>query len=260
MDIYIKNSSLISFVYNFTKTNGIKGLYRGLGFPFFGFGIVNCVGFGTFGTITNHLKRSHNTNILSLYQLWIAGLISGTTSSLVILPLERSKIWSQVHQTSAYNSIKMLYNKYGIYHGFCIGYNMTLIRCLIQFGFYFPIYEFNCRLISPHTIGHKLDTSNMAIFVSGGISGAVVSIIGYPVDVIKTKIQGSPLNYYKSIWDCVISTYNIGGYRLFYAGVSATILRGLALHSSVLLGYERVLTFLERYRGGMDIWNIDRQS
>jgi len=251
-------NTMISFVYNFVKSHGITGLYRGLQYPFWGMGMIKCVSFGTFGTVTNYFKsqRNHNNPVLSLHELGIAGCAAGISVAVVTTPMDRLKVWSQIHQTTPSDSIKMLYNRYGIYNGFCNGFHLCLMRSILQCGLYYPIYESSCRILSPNTIGNKSDTSNIVIFTSGATAGVSVWIVSYPIDVLKTKIQGSPPNYYKSIVECAKLTYQQGGFKLFYGGMIPTIYRAILLHSTSFLIYERVLSGLNRTNISFDVRNL----
>lgn len=67
----------------------------------------------------------------------------------------------------------------------------------------------------------------------------------YPLDVIKTRIQASPAGTYTGFFDCARSIIKEGGVRGLYKGLLPTCYRAAALHSSIFLIYENVMTYLE---------------
>ena len=117
-----KRQSTLGFMRNMVAKNGFTSLYRGVLYPFFGFGMIFSVAFGTNGICRNYFIQKNNGNDnLSLPQLMIGGAFAGFTSSLVRVPIERVKTWSQVHNCSTIHSTKTLLSKYGILKGLWFG-------------------------------------------------------------------------------------------------------------------------------------------
>jgi hypothetical protein len=64
-------------------------------------------------------------------------------------------------------------------------------------------------------------------FVCGGIGGATGIFIGFPLDLIKVKLQVYPTRY-RTAYDCFKETVNETGYRGLYNGcLIPVLLQGL---------------------------------
>jgi solute carrier family 25 carnitine/acylcarnitine transporter 20/29 len=76
---------------------------------------------------------------------------------------------------------------------------------------------------------------------AGGVSGSLTWAIIYPLDVIKTRIQTSPL-------DTSVSTFNVGrsivskhGYRKLFRGLGITLIRAFPVNGIIFPVYEFTL-------------------
>lgn len=65
----------------------------------------------------------------------------------------------------------------------------------------------------------------------------------YPADVIKSRFQADVQNEYKTLTDCIVKTYKVGGYSIFFEGVGVTLLRAFPTNAATLT----VVTVLMRY-------------
>ena len=245
------NISTFKFMGQLIKNEGIITLYRGIAFPFFGFGFIFSTIFGVNGLCNefcihrNRINNKINPNELSILQLSLSGTASGMVSSYVRSPIERIKTWSQIHHTNAIISTRDLLRKYGLFNGLIFGIKPTMIREICQFTVYYPIYEYTTRLLSPNTVGNKRKTSNTVIYLSGAAAGVGCWICTYPIDIVKTRIQASPHNKYNGFIHCAKDVYREGGYKIFLNGLVPTMYRAFTLHSMIFLVYERTLEFLD---------------
>lgn len=57
------------------------------------------------------------------------------------------------------------------------------------------------------------------LFICGGLGGVAAHSASFPLEVIKTKLAGSPTGTYSGIADCVRKTYSASGIRGFYVGL-----------------------------------------
>ena len=147
------------------QKEGFTSLYRGVLYPFCGFGIIFSVAFGVNGTCQdlliahkmrllqkqnkdNNNNNNNNTILnsshLSMGELMICGAFAGAASSTVRTPIERVKVWSQIHHTSTLRSTIDLLKRYGFFRGLMFGGWPTLSREVPQFAVYYPIYEMVC--------------------------------------------------------------------------------------------------------------------
>ena len=113
--------STFSFMQSIILKEGVMGLYRGVMYPFFGFGILYSISFGVNGICRNHFiqknendkDRFNRTGLksteLSQPQLIFGGICAGIGNSIIRTPIERVKTWSQIHGTSTLRSTVKCY-------------------------------------------------------------------------------------------------------------------------------------------------------
>jgi len=246
--------STLSFMRSIVAKEGVGGLYRGVLYPFCGFGVLFSISFGINGIVRNHyihqnerdksrFERLHlKPTQLSMYQLMIGGVFAGLGSSIFRTPIERVKCWSQIHNTSTLRSTIDLLKRYGVFKGLWDGMMPTIYREIGQFSVYYPIYESVCSLLADPT--HHGDKSQLAawkIFIGGASAGVGSWIITYPIDVCKTRVQSAPPGTYRNMLDCAKRLYMEAGARVFVNGIMPTIYRATVLHSTIFLVYERAL-------------------
>ena len=72
---------------------------------------------------------------------------------------ERVKVWSQVHNTNTFQSVRALATKYGCFGGFFTGLTACIYREVPQFGLYYLIYEKSIQEIS-----HNFNTAHVTFY------------------------------------------------------------------------------------------------
>lgn len=109
---------------------------------------------------------------------------------------------------SCFTTIWSNYKINGLYKGFSV----TMVRELIGITMYFTAYHYSGRKIFGDSNKNTDELEKHKIFVCGAIAGYAYWMV-YPLDVIKSKIQSDSLSNpkFKSIQDCIRSTYNAGG-------------------------------------------------
>ncbi|CAG8482669.1 14309_t:CDS:2 [Acaulospora colombiana] len=160
---------------------------------------------------------------LSMYQLCLAGGISGSLTSFTLTPLELIKCKLQVQETFTYGKIPMAATrnepsvvatrpaytgpmsiiKYTIKEhgigGLYRGHFGTLIRETFGGAAWFGTYEFVSRLfmkqrersmsIDGLSPSRKTDLSAIQLMISGACAGMAYNITIFPVDSIKSQVQ-----------------------------------------------------------------------
>jgi len=257
--------STLSFMRSIAAKEGVGALYRGMMYPFFGFGVLFSISFGTNGLVRNHYIRQNERDEtrferlhlkpteLSMSQLMVGGVFAGAASSIFRTPIERVKCWSQIHGTSTIRSTFDLLRNYGLFKGLWYGMWPTLTREVPQFAVYYPIYEATCAVLAdPDTHGDKSQLSGWKIFVGGASAGVWCWIITYPIDVVKTRIQAAPPGTYRNMFHCAADLWRSGGVRIYWNGIMPTIYRAAALHSAIFVVYERVLERVQAVSSSAD--------
>ncbi|KAI9175994.1 hypothetical protein H9P43_006358 [Blastocladiella emersonii ATCC 22665] len=130
--------------------------------------------------------------------------------------------------------------------GLFFGFGSHLLRESLGGAVYFSSYE-----LSKFAIGKATGAEpNLLVHVlSGAVCGTFAWTIIFPTDVIKSTIQRDTLAAqprFRSVWACASSLYATGGLRIFYRGISATMIRAAPIHSLNWAVYEGVLRFCTR--------------
>lgn len=177
----------------------IYKIYNGLSYPFLTNSIVNSIMFGSFSYLNEKINNS-----------FISGLLAGIIISPIVSPIDKFKIDRQL-------------NKKGpIYTDIFRGLNITCARESIGTAIYFSTY--NILKESSIIQGDK------NIMISGGIAGSLSWLLTYPIDVIKTRIQGG-------IDKNIFRAYNRG--QLF-KGLGVCLVRSFFVNGIGFYIYEKI--------------------
>lgn len=248
----------------------MTSLYKGLTSPLLGVALTNAFLFG----IYSHTLELLNKNISatkchlhqtcqchsSLYNVFIAGCISGFFNSFISCPTELIKI--QLQNERKISTTKIAQKKFGpskiainIYKNFGMkglyfGMVITLLRETPSYGFYFITYEYLLRTL--HQSYESQYFKDIKLMFAGGIAGALGWLSTYPFDVIKTRIQSqrfiSTLEYEQRCYQTIIQTFKLilkeEGFKALYRGMNATILRAFPTNAFLFLAYSYTLNAL----------------
>ncbi|OBZ85677.1 Mitochondrial basic amino acids transporter [Choanephora cucurbitarum] len=224
------------------------GLYKGMASPAAGVAGVNALVFGSYTWLIKVQEKYSNTPITDpklppLQHVFFAGMGAGVITSVVTCPMELVKVQlqSQTHSTSIKGPIdclKHLYLTGGIKYCFK-GMLPTTLREL-SFGPYFLSYEFICRALTsadPKSTGNDTyELSGPKVILAGGSAGIVAWCSTYFADVVKTRVQSEP-DRYKGFFDCIKRSYHNEGWRIFFRGLTPTILRAFPSNAATFAAY-----------------------
>jgi solute carrier family 25 carnitine/acylcarnitine transporter 20/29 len=171
--------------------------------------ITNSIIFGINNNINNYLKD--NYKISKCYRNIISGALTGMISSTFILPFENWKIQSQL------NVCKKMIKQNGFIKSAFHGYNITIIRETTAMSIYFSSYEY-------------YKTLEFNPFISGMLAGMSNWFFTYPLDTIKSRIQG-----YK--YNTIIEAIKAGG---LIKGLYIVLLRAAIVNGGIFYTYETI--------------------
>lgn len=117
-------------------------------------------------------------------------------------------------------------------------------------GSFFTAHDLCMRMFTPIGKSRK-DVSQVGIMCSGASAGFAFWTIAYPIDLIKTKIQGDDIydprhNRYHSslaipsVKGYIREVYDKGGLRAFYKGYRVSVLRSMYTNFVQLFVYENL--------------------
>jgi hypothetical protein len=88
----------------------------------------------------------------------------------------------------------------------------------------------------------SLELNYFGTYLAGGFGGAFAWSISFPMDSIKSKVQTTDTNL--SIRQAAREIYQSAGWRGFYRGWTAAVIRAFPANAGLILGYEFVLKLL----------------
>ena len=204
---------------NVVKHEGIFGLWKGNG--------VNCIrAFPQYAinlSLFRNIKESNIFNIENKELLhFTCGLISGTTSMVLIYPLETCKTYLSLQTNkNKFNNIRdVLKNVHPrqLYGGVLMsvfGFAPWNAISLTSYHYYKNVKWFNYKIYDN--------------LFSGGLAGITAISITYPTDLIRRRLQlqnfDTLVPKYNGILDCVNKVYKKEGLRGFYRGISGNYIK-----------------------------------
>ncbi len=114
--------------------------------------------------------------------------------------------------------------------GLSLGFGATVLRNIPSVSLYFGVYEYARTHMAP-TGGSVKDLTVSQLLTAGGLGGICYWGFTYPLDVIKSSIQGDNLDpsqrRYRGVLDCARKLYADGGAKRFYRGFTPCMMRAV---------------------------------
>lgn len=253
------------------RNEGGRAFFKGMLSPVLGCAPINATLFVTYGGMCRSFLDDDADRELSLGEVMAAGLVAGFACGFVTTPADLIKIQLQ-NQTAAKGTpgymgnigiVKEIVNTSG-YRALLRGLAPTLLRETPSYALYFGTYEFVRRLILPPLAPIddgllQIDPDAVEVYsklrvtlgtlLAGGLGGTVSWLSTYPIDIIKTKMQGQPLGrtlFYPSIAVTFSHIVRTEGYAGFTRGLSACVTRGFPVNATTFYVYEACLRICSR--------------
>ncbi|KAK7261821.1 hypothetical protein RIF29_28142 [Crotalaria pallida] len=247
-------ASAFNILRNVVSKDGPVALYRGMAAPLASVTFQNAMVFQIYAV----LSRAFCTSVSyddppSLKGVALGGVGTGALQSILLSPVELVKIRLQLQNTASQSSqsekgpVKVAKNIWrneglrGIYRGFGI----TMLRDAPAHGLYFWTYEYTREKLHPGCRKSSEESLN-TMLISGGLAGVASWIFGYPLDVIKTRLQAqtpSSLKY-DGIFDCLRKSVKEEGYVVLWRGLGTAVARAFVVNGAVFSAYEIALRLL----------------
>ncbi|XP_077905113.1 solute carrier family 25 member 48 isoform X4 [Ictidomys tridecemlineatus] len=252
------------------KRESVFGFFKGMSFPLASIAVYNSVVFGVFSNTQRFLSQHRcgepeTSPRHSLSDLLLASMVAGMVSVGLGGPVDLIKIRLQM-QTQPFReanlSVKSRAAALGeqpAYQGpvHCIativrteglaglyrGASAMLLRDIPGYCLYFIPYVFLSEWITPEACAAP---SPCAVWLAGGMAGAISWGTATPMDVVKSRLQadGVYLNKYKGVLDCISQSYQQEGLKVFFRGITVNAVRGFPMSAAMFLGYELSLQAL----------------
>ncbi|GAO50809.1 mitochondrial carnitine/acylcarnitine carrier protein [Saitoella complicata NRRL Y-17804] len=237
---------------------GPLAFYKGTLAPLLGIGACVSVQFAVFHQVRRNFAmknaetRGDRSEDLTYGQFYVAGAAAGIANSGIAGPLERVRILLQTQPSSPsrlfngpLDCVKKIGAEQGTLRGLYRGLVPTILREGQGSGFWFLTYEFLVRHMASSNNTTRDQLPAWRLCLCGASAGAMFWLSSYPLDVIKSKMQGFGGDAkYKGVIDCVRQTYAQGGVGAFWRGIVPTIMRAGPASASTFLTVEMTMRLL----------------
>jgi solute carrier family 25 (mitochondrial carnitine/acylcarnitine transporter), member 20/29 len=223
----------------------------------------------TYSTYYGEPQYDENDEEIPTHDPWpkamACGAFAGLMQCFIICPMEhikcrlqtqRGKGSSDYQYKGPYHATKIILREHGIQRLYQ-GWWTTCIREVPAFATYFASYDYlkdiaNDYIAEKMDVTHKLNRTNknehshtwLASAFAGGCAGCFTWALVYPVDVIKTRIQTTPLTTpFREL-----SMLRVGkeivqqhGVKYLFRGLGVTLIRAFPVNGTIFPIYEFTL-------------------
>ncbi|KAI5615297.1 calcium-binding mitochondrial carrier protein SCaMC-1, partial [Silurus asotus] len=148
----------------------------------------------------------------------VAGATAGAVSRTGTAPLDRVKVFMQVHasrsnQINLVAGFKRMLNEGGV-TSLWRGNGLNVLKIAPETAIKFMAYEQYKKYLSSE--GDKIETAQR--FMAGSLAGATAQTSIYPMEVVKTRLTLRSTGQYSGMVDCAKSILKREGIKAFYKG------------------------------------------
>uniref|UniRef100_A0A4W5PKF7 Solute carrier family 25 member 24 n=1 Tax=Hucho hucho TaxID=62062 RepID=A0A4W5PKF7_9TELE len=153
-----------------------------------------------------------------------AGAMAGAVSRTGTAPLDRVKVFMQVHSSKS-NRITLLGGfkqmiKEGGVASLWRGNGINVLKIAPETAIKFMAYEQYKKLLTPE--GGKVQTHQR--FMAGSLAGATAQSSIYPMEVMKTRLTLGKTGQYNGMFDCAKKILRKEGIKAFYKGYTPNMI------------------------------------
>ncbi|XP_064188164.1 mitochondrial adenyl nucleotide antiporter SLC25A24 isoform X2 [Anguilla rostrata] len=178
----------------------------------------------------------------------LSGAMAGAVSRTGTAPLDRMKVFMQVHSSksnkiSIVGGFKLMLDEGGV-TSLWRGNGVNVLKIAPETAIKFMAYEQYKKLLSSDS--GKVRTHER--FVAGSLAGATAQTVIYPMEVMKTRLTLRKTGQYSGMFDCAKKILKKEGVKAFYKGYIPNILGIIPYAGIDLAVYESLKNaWLARY-------------
>ncbi|KAK6921706.1 Mitochondrial substrate/solute carrier [Dillenia turbinata] len=253
-----RGSVIISSLQNVVRTEGFRGLYRGLSPTIIALIPNWAVYFGAYEQLKGMLHAHVDANgQLTLGANMIAAAGAGAATSITTNPLwvVKTRLQTQGMRPgvvpydgvlSALRRIALEEGRRGLYSGL-----LPSLAGVSHVAIQFPAYERIKSYLAKkeNTTLDKLSPGNVAI--ASSIAKVLASVMTYPHEVVRSRLQeqGQVRNaeiHYNGVFDCIKTVFQKEGLPGFYRGCGTNLMRTTPSAVITFTSFEMIHRFLQR--------------
>lgn len=180
----------------------------------------------------------------------VAGGVAGMVSRTCTAPLDRLKVYLQVHgskHSRLSSCFKYLLKEGGI-RSLWRGNGINVLKIAPESAIKFTAYEQGKRLVLQFGGSRERELSIVERFVAGSFAGGISQSVIYPLEVLKTRLTLRKTGQYKNVADAARKIYKNEGLRSFYRGYVPNLL-GIIPYAGIDLAVYETLkkTYMEHH-------------
>ena len=232
-------STALHVLKDILKTNGPRGLYRGVTAPLIGVTPIFAICFWGYD-LGLSLYDSHINQIKDMKddggykKIMFAGGFSALPTTLIMAPSERIKVVMQTSHMSLRGAVSSVWSQGGLTSLFR-GSMATLARDIPGSVAYFGVYEAAKKALSTGT-GVSTSVSTGGVLLAGGLAGMANWAVAIPADVVKSRLQaGSGSSGALGILRTMLREEGVGS---LFRGLGPVMLRAFPANAACFLGME----------------------
>ncbi|XP_045623017.1 mitochondrial adenyl nucleotide antiporter SLC25A25 isoform X3 [Procambarus clarkii] len=182
----------------------------------------------------------------------VAGGVAGMVSRTCTAPLDRLKVFLQVHGAKQFESLAKCF-KYMLKEGgvpsLWRGNGINVLKIAPESALKFAAYEQAKRMVLQFGGCKERELSIYERFVAGSFAGGFSQTAIYPLEVLKTRLALRKTGQYSSIFDAAKKIYRQEGLRSFYRGYIPNLL-GIIPYAGIDLAIYETLkkTYVQHHK------------
>ncbi|KAL4438789.1 hypothetical protein ABPG74_013462 [Tetrahymena malaccensis] len=250
MQSSVTKISISECIKDLIRNEGIFAFYKGVASPLLCMSGIVSIQFGIFHNSMRMFKEHYKVNELSIPLLAACGTLSGIGCSVIVGPMEHIRIKMQLMKNKMYkNTIDcaiQVFKQYGI-KGLYKGEVATIMREIPGEVVYFVYYELQMRYLRKRYQDSPTILKYCPLF-AGGIAGLVFWGAIYPIDTLKSRVQGDSLSEpkYRSLLDAYQKTVKNEGFNSLFKGFTVCAIRSIPVNAFGFLAIEETKKLIER--------------
>lgn len=174
---------------------------------------------------------------------FVAGCVGGSLGVIVGQPMDTIKTWQQRGNTSIIKTTLALLKSQHRHRAFFRGMAFPVMTTGFSNCILFGVYGNKLRELQRNIRDRDERRAALPrhVFMAGTYAGFIQSFVASPVELIKIRMQCGMT--YRNSWHCVRVIYQTEGFRGYFRGLFATIIRDVFPYGIYMLSYVMLLGF-----------------